>query len=454
MRRTKGLRANVVAIMEGLEAKRWRLSKPELLALRRVPQSKLQPKLTMSEVATLLVENFGELSSRAAFFRSYNHALKANQQNVEVKQVKPSNADLQFLKRLREVVRIGPTAGMEEITSRCEHITLTEMDCKCLDRPYTVSPTKLSRDDLATLFIRRDQYDYYPAAFKSLQRALKGERVSETFLGRLSEVLDMPFDRIWVPDERDDPNQLAKNMCTADRRGNYAQAEMLGEYLVERQDIDKGLRNNVTIELARVYDHGRQWEKGRKLLEGALAGSAIVDALRPRAEYQRAVLVIGLAQDYLNRTRSSYRPTKPIKDLIRQARVQLRELMGRVCVDVQLLDAHGQLAVDPGKGTGADLAMAVAAYHQLSLVELLEGNFQKALEGFQECLKVRLKNKADTFLAARDRLAYEYRRMGQCQAHLGCMDEAAGSFREALLLLSGHDRYRKEVERDQAAWEV
>jgi transcriptional regulator with XRE-family HTH domain len=282
---------------------------------------------------------------------------------------------------------------------------------------------------------------------RTISRAENGQHIDLEFLHFIAEALGVTFRDVACPEgsDRDDPQTWLVEMIESDRTGDFANAARIGEALVERLlPTDHPLFVEACVRLAIVYDHQRRWEAGLHVLDKCLLGADEQDNRRDIAwaRFQRGVLRRVFAENLL--LHSGRRFTTPIKTLLASAARDLQEA-GR--------------ASDPG--------MQVAAGHQMGVLHLLEGRYERALETFEECLRHRSNGKADELpeMCVPYRRAYEHRRIAQCHARMAeqlkearSRNRARAKAREHFALAlrlateSQHKRLQDDLRRDLAAF--
>lgn len=268
---------------------------------------------------------------------------------------------------------------------------------------------------------------------RTVLRLLQGHRIHRDTAHLFAQVLAVPVRRLVLPDLQggDSIHELLSLMEEHDRHGEFERACELGEQWREFFPETSSDRGAVCVMLATVYDHAQQWDRAiERLNEWLDQPHSIIDETILRGRYQRAVVRRTRLEDILNRTMRKL-PAARLRALIQPIKEDL-------------------LYVQSRSGTG----MQISVSHQLAVLQLLSGHFRKALQSFTECLR-RRQQEQQAAPEERDghRLAYEYRRIAQCQAFLGLSATEALNEATRIAEETQHLRLLQEIERDRHAWQ-
>ncbi len=192
------------------------------------------------------------------------------------------------------------------------------------------------------------------------------------------------------------------------------------------------------IQLAVFYDHLNLFE------EAVEAANRVIDRRGTRgqsddsrlwARFQRGIASRRMAERLRSR---SWTLTPAVRELLEAARA-----------DFETVRARG------------DERHQVSALHHLAVLDIHVGRYSEAIKSLEECVRVRerAEGKPPEDIQARTRLAYEYRRLGQCCAQLfhrggdeKFRDEARRHFSRARELAAGNARVLREIDDDVGAF--
>jgi tetratricopeptide (TPR) repeat protein len=323
-------------------------------------------------------------------------------------------------------------ANGEAIESRRKTFKLNSWDLKILRRSED-DDVGLTNRELATLMCS-PKVDDIESTVRSIGRAKAGDRRERDSLMLIALALRMEFDETWVPDDEDKVENLIDDMKRFDQSGNFAKARGIGLHLLNRSKngLNHTERGEVIVRLAMVYDHDRNWKEALRLLENIDESLGTNHESYLWARYQRGLIQRVFAEDLLARRRG-HESGEFITTLLEGAREDLDYVAD---TEVRGLD--------------------VAAHHQLAVLLMIDDEFEQALAMLDGCLKQREEAPAESEERALFRQAYEHRRIGQCHAFLGSMEEARDSFELAATLAkqSEHQRLLLELTRDLEAWDL
>ena len=270
------------------------------------------------------------------------------------------------------------------------------------------------------------------SARRMIQRAINGQRIHHDTANHIAQCLDVPFRHLRIVETQrgDFVADLVHQIEECDRHGEFERAAQVGEKWLNDNSEAHPDRATVCTALAAVYDHSQQWNAGIELLSTWLDRPILKpDITVLRGHYQRAVIRRSRLEDVLHRTLG-----KLSRERI-QAEIQL------VREDLSYVRDH------------SEVSMQVSVDHQLAVLELLLGHHSVALQIFEDCLKRRKKEqRSRPDQQSLHRIAYEHRRIAQCQAMLGEDPTNALNAAQKIAEATEHRRLLHEIHRDRHAW--
>lgn len=250
------------------------------------------------------------------------------------------------------------------------------------------------------------------------------------------EALDAVWDYIELDEVGGDrPEDWLAYAVRLDQNGDTGAAIQLSRTILRFVEPPHPEGVQTAIRLATFYDHAQQWEQALAVLDKLLNDEDLLDETPDATSwvrYQRGLIRRRLAEDLMARAHG--RIGTATAALLRSARIELEDVRSTGPKHVQ-----------------------VAAEHQIAVLDLIAGDFARAIVGFQSCLLQRLDSKRVPGISTPGdfRSAYEHRRIGQCLALLGReQDECRAAFEEARTLAAGQERLLGEIRRDALALDL